>query len=149
MCRHQFPVKPTHNPPSITLIPRRGQTQCHGGSHHVSLVALHVTKRKSHCCFLTMIQTVIMTRMTRSHWCLPCTRVARAVVRARNHIRRGTIELSHAPTVRCTPPTLPFGSPALPTISLSTSTPAHPQARPYPRFNSLPPHSSSKYQRLS
>jgi hypothetical protein len=57
-------------------------------------------------------RTVIMTRMTRPHWCLPCTGVARAVVRARNHIRRGTIELSHAPSVKRTPPTLSFDCPA-------------------------------------
>jgi hypothetical protein len=33
---------------------------------------------------------------------------------SRNHIRGGTIELSHAPAVKRTPPTSPFGSPALP-----------------------------------
>jgi hypothetical protein len=72
------------------------------------------------------------------------------VVCARNHIRRGgTIELSHAPAVKRTPPISPFGSPALPTVPLSTPTPAHPQAEPYPRFNPFPPHSSSKHRLLS
>ena len=32
---------------------------------------------------------------------------------SRNHIRRGTIDLSHAPGVKRTPPTSPFGIPAL------------------------------------
>ena len=69
---------------------------------------------------------------------------------SRNHIRGGTIELSHAPAVKRTPPTSPFGSPALPTVPLSTPTPpADSQAPAYPRFNSFPPHSSSKHQHLS
>jgi hypothetical protein len=69
---------------------------------------------------------------------------------SRDHNRGGTIELSHAPPVKRTPPTSPFGSPALPTVPLSTPTPpSHSQALPYPRFNSFPPHSSSKNQHLS
>ena len=63
-----------------TLTPRRGRTQYHCRSVHV-LHVLHVvisaTKLKSHCCSLAMIRTVITTRMTRPHWCLPCTGVAR------------------------------------------------------------------------
>jgi hypothetical protein len=42
---------------------------------------------------------------------------------SRNHIRGGTIELSHAPAVKRTPPTSPFSSPARPTVPLSTPTP--------------------------
>jgi hypothetical protein len=69
---------------------------------------------------------------------------------SRNYIRGGTIVLSHGPAVKRTPPTSPFGSPVLPTVPLSTPTPpAHSQAPPYPRFNSFPPHSSSKDQHLS
>ena len=134
-----------------TLTPRRGRTQYHCRSVHVLHVVLPVTKLKSHCCSLTIVRTVITTRMTRAHWCLPCTGVARAVVCACNHIRGGTIELSHVPAVKRTPPISPFGSPALPTVPLSTPTPApaHPQAQPYPRFNPFPPHSSSKHQLLS
>ncbi len=132
-----------------TLTPRRGRSQCHGRSVHVLHVVIPATKLKSHCCSLAMIRTVITTRMTRPHWCLPCTVVARAVVRARNHIRGGTIELSHAPAMKRTPPTSPFGSIALPTVPLSTPTPAHPQTQPYPRFNPFPLHSSSKHQLLS
>jgi hypothetical protein len=50
---------------------------------------------------------------------------------SRNHIRGGIIELSHGPAVKRTPPTSPFGSPALPTVPLSTLTPpAHSQAPP-------------------
>ncbi len=49
-----------------------------------------------------------------------------------------------------TPLTSPFGIPALPTVPLSTPIPpAHSRAPPYPRFNSFPPHSSSKHQLLS
>jgi Carbohydrate/starch-binding module (family 21) len=62
---------------------------------------------------------------------------------SRNHTRGGAIELSHAPGVKRTPPTSPFGSPALPTIALSAPASAHPPA-PLPRFNSFPPHSSPK-----
>ena len=69
---------------------------------------------------------------------------------SRNHIRGGTIELSHAPAVKRTPPTSPFGRPALPTVPLSPPTPpAYSQAPPGPRFNSFLPHSSSKHQHLS
>ena len=71
---------------------------------------------------------------------------------SRDHIRGGTIELSHAPAVECTrtPPTSPFGGPAFPTVPLSTPTPqAHSQAPPYLHFNSFSPLSSSKHQRLS
>ena len=35
---------------------------------------------------------------------------------SRNHIRGGTIDLSHEPAVKRTPPTSPFGSPVLPTV---------------------------------
>jgi hypothetical protein len=41
---------------------------------------------------------------------------------SRNHIRGGTIELSHGPALKRTPPTSPFGNPALPTVPPSTST---------------------------
>ena len=68
---------------------------------------------------------------------------------SRNHTRGGTIELSHAPGVKRTPPTSPFGSPVLSTVPLSAPTSAHPQAPPYPRFNSFPPHSSPKQQLLT
>ena len=64
-----------------TLTPRRGRTQCHGRSLRVLHVVLPATKQKSHCCSLTMTRTVITTRMTRSHWCLPYAGVTRAVVR--------------------------------------------------------------------
>ena len=61
---------------------------------------------------------------------------------SRNDIRGGTIELSHAPAVKRTPPTSPFSSPALPTVPLSTPTPpAHSQAPPYFHSNSFSPHS--------
>ena len=68
---------------------------------------------------------------------------------SRNHTRGGSIELPHAPGVKRTPPTSPFGSPRLSTVPLSAPTSAHPQAPPYPRFNSFPPHSSPKQQRLT
>jgi hypothetical protein len=68
---------------------------------------------------------------------------------SRNHARGGTIELSHAPGVKRTPPTSPFGSPVLSTVPLSAPTSAHPQAPPYPRFNSFPPHSPPKQQLLT
>jgi hypothetical protein len=45
---------------------------------------------------------------------------------SRNHIRRGTIELSHAPGVKRTPSTSPFGIPALPIVPLSTPYPTSP-----------------------
>ena len=64
-----------------TLTHRRGRTQCRGRSLHVLDVALPATKLKCHCCSLTMIRTVITTRMTRSHWCLPYAGVTRAVFR--------------------------------------------------------------------
>ena len=60
---------------------------------------------------------------------------------SRNHIRRGTIDLSHAPAMKRTPPTSPFGIPALPIVPLSTPIPpAHSRAPPYPCFDSFPPH---------
>jgi hypothetical protein len=64
-----------------TLTPRRGRTQYHDRSLHVFHMVLPAIKLKSHCCSLTMIQTVIATRMTRSPWRLPYAGVARAVVR--------------------------------------------------------------------
>ena len=68
---------------------------------------------------------------------------------SRNHTRGGTIELSHAPGVKRTPPASPFGSPVLSTVPLSAPTSAHPQPPPYPRFNSFPPHSPPKQQLLT
>jgi len=65
---------------------------------------------------------------------------------SRNHTRGGTIELSHAPGVKRTPPTSPFSSPAPLPLPLSAPTSAHPQAQPMVRFNSFPPHSSPKRQ---
>jgi Carbohydrate/starch-binding module (family 21) len=65
---------------------------------------------------------------------------------SRNHTRGGTIELSHAPGVKRTPPTSPFNSPATLPLPLSAPTSAHPQAQPMVRFNSFPPHSSPKRQ---
>lgn len=65
---------------------------------------------------------------------------------SRNHTRGGTIELSDAPGVKRTPPTSPFESPVLRTVPLSAPTSARPQVPSYPRFNSFPPHSSSKQQ---
>jgi hypothetical protein len=65
---------------------------------------------------------------------------------SRNHTRGGTIELSHAPGVRRTPPTSPFNSPGSLPLPLSAPTSVHPQAQPMVRFNSFPPHSSSKRQ---
>jgi hypothetical protein len=65
---------------------------------------------------------------------------------SRNHTRGGTIELSHAPGVKRTPPTSPFNSPAPLPLPLSAPTPAHPQVQPMVRFNSFPPHSSPKRQ---
>ena len=67
---------------------------------------------------------------------------------SRNHTRGGTIELSHAPGVKRTPPTSPFNSPvALPLpLPLSAPTSARPQAQPLTRFHSFPPHSSPKSQ---
>jgi hypothetical protein len=65
---------------------------------------------------------------------------------SRNHARGGTIELSHAPAVKRTPPTSPFNSPAPLPLPLSAPTSAHPQAQPMVRFNSFPPHSSPKRQ---
>jgi hypothetical protein len=67
---------------------------------------------------------------------------------SRNHTRGGTIELSHAPGVKRTPPTSPFNSPAPLPEPLSAPTSARPQILPYARFNSFPPHSSSKQQQL-
>ncbi|KAI0303332.1 putative phosphatase regulatory subunit-domain-containing protein [Multifurca ochricompacta] len=63
---------------------------------------------------------------------------------SRNHTRGGTLELSHAPAVKRTPPTSPFASPALPSVPLSASTSAHPQTPSFSRFNSFPPYSSPK-----
>src|SRR5216683_148802 len=51
-----------------TLTPRRGRTQLHSCRLHMLHVVLPATKLKSYCCSLTMIQTVITTRMARS----PC-----------------------------------------------------------------------------
>ena len=65
---------------------------------------------------------------------------------SRNHTRGGTIELSHAPDVKRTPPTSPFNSPAPLPLPLSAPTSARPQAQPLTRFNSFPPHSSPKQQ---
>ncbi|KAI9508814.1 putative phosphatase regulatory subunit-domain-containing protein [Russula earlei] len=64
----------------------------------------------------------------------------------RNHTRGGAIELSDAPSVKRTPPTSPFGSPALPSVPLPTPTPtsSHSQIPPYARFSSFPPHSAPK-----
>jgi hypothetical protein len=74
---------------------------------------------------------------------VPSLRRSNSGCGSRNHIRGGTIELSHAPAVKRTPTTSPFSSPALPTVPLSIPTPpAHSQAPAYPRFNSFPPHSS-------
>ena len=64
-----------------TLTPRRVRTQCHSRRLHVLQVVFPATKLKSYCCLLTMIQTVITTRMARSPWCLPCAGVSRAVIR--------------------------------------------------------------------
>ena len=69
---------------------------------------------------------------------------------SRNDIRGGTIEPSHGPAVKRTPPTSPLVSQALPTVPLSTPLPPpHSWAPAYPLFNSFPPHSSSKHQHLS
>jgi hypothetical protein len=65
---------------------------------------------------------------------------------SRNHTRGGTIELSHAPGVKRTPPSSPFNSPAPLPLPLSAPISAHPQAQPMVRFNSFPPHSSPKRQ---
>jgi hypothetical protein len=54
---------------------------------------------------------------------VPSLRQSNSGCVSRNHIRGGTIELSHAPAVKRTPPTSPFGSPALPTVPPSTPTP--------------------------
>jgi hypothetical protein len=65
---------------------------------------------------------------------------------SRNHTRGGTIELSHAPGVRRTPPTSPFNGPVSLPLPLAAPTSTHPQAQPMVRFNSFPPHSSPKRQ---
>jgi hypothetical protein len=65
---------------------------------------------------------------------------------SRNHTRGGTIELSHAPGVKRTPPTSPYSSPAPLPLPLSAPTSARPHTQPYVRFNSFPPHSSPKQQ---
>ncbi|KAH9961113.1 putative phosphatase regulatory subunit-domain-containing protein [Russula dissimulans] len=65
---------------------------------------------------------------------------------SRNHTRGGTIGLSHAPGVKRTPPTSPFGSPALSTVPLPTPTSTPSQIQSHTRFNSFPPHSSPKQQ---
>ena len=65
---------------------------------------------------------------------------------SRNHTRGGTIELSHAPGVRRTPPTSPFNSTTPLPLPLSAPTSSPPQAQPMVRFNSFPPHSSPKRQ---
>jgi hypothetical protein len=81
---------------------------------------------------------------------VPSLRRSNSGCGSRNHIRGRTIEVSHAPAVKRTLPTSPFSSSALPTVPLSTPTPTvHSQAPPYPRFNSFPPHSSSRHQHLS
>ena len=57
---------------------------------------------------------------------VPSLRRSRSGCGSRDHIRGGTIELSHGPAVKRTRPTSPFGSPAFPTVALSTpSPPAH------------------------
>ena len=63
---------------------------------------------------------------------------------SRNHTRGGAIELSHAPGVKRTPPTSPFGSPELPFASLSTPPLSRPQPQSPARCHSFPPHSSPK-----
>jgi hypothetical protein len=65
---------------------------------------------------------------------------------SRNHTRGETIELSHAPGVKCTPPSSPFNSSAPLPLPLSAPMSAHPQAQPMVRFNLFPPHSSPKRQ---
>ena len=67
---------------------------------------------------------------------------------SRNHTRGGTIELSHTPCVKRTPPTSLFNlnSPAPLPLPMSGPTSARPQAQPMVRFNSFPPHSSPKQQ---
>ena len=65
---------------------------------------------------------------------------------SRNHTRGGTIELANAPGVKRTPPTSPFGSPALSTVPLAAPTSVHSQPQPIARFNSFPPHSLPKQQ---
>jgi len=65
---------------------------------------------------------------------------------SRNHTRGGTIELSHAPSVKRTPPASPFGSPARSTVPLHSPTSTPSQIQSHTRFNSFPPHSSPKQQ---
>lgn len=63
---------------------------------------------------------------------------------SRNHTRGGAIELSHAPGVKRTPPTSPFGSPEIPFAQLSTPPLSRPQPQSPARCHSFPPHSSPK-----
>ncbi|KAI9451620.1 putative phosphatase regulatory subunit-domain-containing protein [Lactarius psammicola] len=74
----------------------------------------------------------------------PSLRRSRSGSGSRNHTRGGAIELSHAPGVKRTPPTSPFGSPELPFAQL----PAPPLTQPQPpspaRCHSFPPHSSPR-----
>ncbi|KAI0285225.1 putative phosphatase regulatory subunit-domain-containing protein [Russula brevipes] len=79
---------------------------------------------------------------------VPSLRRSRSGSGSRNHTRGGTIELSDAPDVKRTPPTSPFGSPAVSTVPLPTPTSAHSQTQSHARFNSFPPHSPPKQQQL-
>jgi len=82
--RYDFPHRCVH-PGAFSLahthLPLIAGERSAIASLHVLLVVLPATKLKSHCCSLTMIRTVITTRMTRSPWYLPCAGVARAVAR--------------------------------------------------------------------
>jgi len=76
---------------------------------------------------------------------------------SRKHIRGGTIELSHGPAVKRTPPTSPFGSPAFPTVPLFHCLPLPHTTSPFPGFALLPLQliptpfliEASTYQRIS
>ncbi|KAH9057045.1 putative phosphatase regulatory subunit-domain-containing protein [Lactarius deliciosus] len=63
---------------------------------------------------------------------------------SRNHTRGGAFELTHAPGVKRTPPTSPFGSPEIPFATLSTAPLTRPQPPSPARCHSFPPHSSPK-----
>ncbi len=63
---------------------------------------------------------------------------------SRNHTRGGAIELSHAPGVKRTPPTSPFGSPKPPFATLSAAPLSQPQPPSPARCHSFPPHSSPR-----